>query len=108
MSVGLCRYVMLERSILSLRYVAGFEDALLPDLNPSLAAPATPAKIELAFQAMTAACETGIYCRPKYYFRTVTDQVAFGFLLSLNRLRSNSRVSAILGAPLAPSHRAPP
>jgi hypothetical protein len=38
MSVGLCRYVMLERSIF--------------------------------IEAMTAACETGIYCWRKYYFRT--------------------------------------
>jgi hypothetical protein len=36
--------------------------------------------------------DRAFYCRPKYYFRTVTDQVAFGFLMSLNRLRSNSKV----------------
>jgi hypothetical protein len=41
--------------------------------------------------------DRAFYCRPKYYFRTVTDQVAFGFLMSLNRLRISSKVSSIFG-----------
>jgi hypothetical protein len=43
--------------------------------------------------------DRAFYCRPKYYFRTVTGPCSgcHRFLMSLNRLRINSRVSWILG-----------